>query len=105
MAGVAIDPGVYVMMLGAAANRDPAVFTDPNAFDITRSPNDQISLGLGPHVCLGASLARMEGKIVFETLSRRFPDLDLAVDPSTLRYQAGMRGMESLPIRLGKRGD
>jgi hypothetical protein len=103
MGGVSIEPGVYVYLLAAAANRDPSVFDDPNTFDVTRSPNDQISLGLGPHVCLGASLARMEGKIVFETLSRRFPDLDLAVDPSELRYPRGMRGMESLPVRPGRR--
>jgi cytochrome P450 len=105
VAGVAIEPGKFVMLLDAAANRDPAVFEDPHAFDITRSPNDHVTLGFGPHVCLGASLARLEGRIVFETLSRRFPDLDFAVDHSTLRYHRGMRGLDELPVRLGPRRD
>jgi cytochrome P450 len=103
--GVPLEPGIQVMLYAAAANRDPSVFDDPETFDITRDPNDQVSLGLGPHVCLGASLAHLEGKIVFETLTRRFPDLECMVDPTTLRYHGGIRGLTELPVRLGKEHD
>jgi pimeloyl-[acyl-carrier protein] synthase len=101
VAGVPIPEGVNVLLLQAAGNRDPDVFTDPAAFDVTRNPNDHISLGWGVHFCLGASLARLEGRIVLETLARRFPMLDCAVDPSTLRYHRGIRGLDALPLKLG----
>ena len=91
-----------MILLAAAANRDPEVFDGSRTrFDITRRPNDHVSLGFGVHFCLGASLARLEGRIVFETLSRHYPDLDFATDPATLRYHPGLRGLDQLPIRLG----
>jgi cytochrome P450 len=97
----AVAEGVNVLLLQAAGNRDPRVFEDPGTFDITRNPNDHISLGWGVHFCLGASLARLEGKVVFGTLARRFPDLHCAIDPSALRYHRGIRGLDVLPLRLG----
>jgi cytochrome P450 len=104
--GVALPPGQNVLLLAASGNRDPEVFEDPDAFDITRKPNDHVTLGFGVHFCIGASLARMEGRIVFETLSQHYPDLDFAVDPSTLRFHGGIRGLDAFPIRLGaRRGD
>lgn len=98
-----IPEGMNVMLSAAAANRDPEVFADPEQFDIRRQPNDHMMLGFGRHFCLGAGLARLEGRIVFSTLARHYPDLDFAVEPSTLRYRRGMRGLTELPIRLGKR--
>jgi cytochrome P450 len=62
-------------------------------------------LGFGRHFCIGASLARLEGRIVFGTLARHYPDLDFATDPATLRYHRGIRGLDELPIRLGPRRD
>jgi cytochrome P450 len=99
--GVTIPEGARVMMLLAAANRDPDVFAEPERLDIGRSPNDYISLGFGPHFCLGASLARVEGQVVLETLSTRFPELELAADPSELRFHRGIRGLDALPVVLG----
>jgi len=101
--GVTLPQGTTVLLMQAAANRDPEVFERPGEFDIARQPNDHLSLGFGPHFCLGASLARLEGRIVFGSLSRRFPELDLAVDPSALRYHRGIRGLDDLPITLGPR--
>jgi cytochrome P450 len=99
--GVPIPEGSTVLLVASAANRDPRVFDDPEAFDVRRRPNDHMTLGHGVHFCLGASLARVEGKIVVETLTRRFPELGLAVDPAELRYHAGIRGLDRLPLRLG----
>ena len=100
VAGVEIPAGTSMLLMNSAASRDPRVFELPDAFDITRSPNDHLAFGHGVHFCLGASLARIEGKIVLETLTRRYPDLDLAVDAGTLRYRPGLRGLESLPISV-----
>jgi len=100
VSGVTLPAGLTVLLLQAAANRDPEVFDDPQTFDIGREPNDQLSLGFGPHFCLGASLARLEGRIVFETLSQRFPDLQVAGDIDSLRFHGPIRGLYELPITL-----
>ncbi len=100
--GVLIETGTKVRLMSAPANRDPEEFDDPDNFDIVRAPNDHLGLGFGPHYCLGASFARIEGRIVFRTLASRFPDLQLAVDPSKLRYHPGIRGLDNLPVRLGR---
>lgn len=97
--GVRIPKGITVLLMMAAADRDPEVFDEPERFDITRTPNDHLALGFGPHFCLGASLARVEGKIVFGTLARRFPELQLAVSGEELRFHPGIRGLDELPIR------
>jgi cytochrome P450 len=99
--GVTIPEGARVMMMIGAANRDPDVFPDPDSFDITRKPNDHLTLAFGPHFCLGASLARIEGQVVFSTLSQRCPDLELAVKPEQLRFHRGIRGLDELPVVLG----
>jgi cytochrome P450 PksS len=85
-----------------AANRDPAAFEDPNRFDITRHPNPHLSFGTGVHFCLGYQLARAEAAIAFERLLARFPDVQLAVDPSSLTWQkrVGIRTLTRLPVKL-----
>ncbi|MDI2130226.1 cytochrome P450 [Yinghuangia seranimata] len=72
-----IPDGHQVVMLYGSANRDPRVFTDPERFDVTRSPNDHITFGFGTHFCLGAPLARLEIRIFFEELLRRVRDIRL----------------------------
>jgi cytochrome P450 PksS len=106
MGGVTIPRGEMVFAVLASANRDERQFTNPDSFDITREPNKHLAFGLGTHFCLGASLARLEGQIAIDTLLRRFPDLRPTVAPEALRWRRGLllRGLEALPVTLGKHG-
>lgn len=82
----------------SAANRDPAVFPNPDAFDIGRQPNPHVGFGSGIHHCLGATLARIEGQEVFRALAERFPMLRL--ESETLEYQPSIqfRSLKALPV-------
>ena len=75
--GYRLPPNEVVLACLAAANRDPDVFDDPDAFDIGRTPNPHLSFSTGPHMCLGAALARLEGRVAIGALARRMPDLEL----------------------------
>ncbi len=79
--GLTIQAGQQVTALIGAANRDPLVFPDPDRFDATRTPNQHLAFGLGPHRCVGAMLARMEAKIAFTRLLERLPKLALSTGP------------------------
>jgi cytochrome P450 len=98
--GVVVPHGDIVVPVLLAANRDPAVFPDPDVFDIGRSPNRHLGFGHGIHFCLGAPLARLEGRIAIDALLRTFPLLTLAVDPSELEWNPGLflRGVRRLPL-------
>ena len=101
--GVTIPKGAAVMPFLGAANYDPAVFENPEVFDIERYPNKHLALGSGMHSCLGAQLARMETKVALNNLLKRNPNLHLAVDPSELKFQLrpGWHTYKSLPVVLG----
>ncbi|HEY5109588.1 MAG TPA: cytochrome P450 [Acidimicrobiales bacterium] len=73
--GQRIAAGEKLLMLYQSANRDEDVFERPDEFDVERSPNPQIGFGVGPHVCMGINLARLEIRVLFEELIRRFPDM------------------------------
>jgi cytochrome P450 len=73
-----IRKGESVVMVYASANRDEEVFDEPQSFRVDRTPNDHLSLGLGPHYCLGANLARMEIRATLERILERLPDIRLA---------------------------
>jgi cytochrome P450 len=101
VADAELHPGDPVIPLIGAANRDPEEFEDPETFDITRRPNRHLSFGLGHHLCIGASLARMEAQIALERLFDRFPDLALATDEEPeYRPNLQLRGLSTLPVTL-----
>lgn len=95
-----IPKGTYIHTSIAAANRDPDVFPEPDRVDITRTPNRHLAFITGIHVCLGASLARVEGRIALGRLVRRFPRL-AANGPGTRVPLARFRGWAALPVRVG----
>lgn len=78
--GQQIRQGDQLLLMYPSANRDPRVFEDPDRFDVRRTPNRHVAFGFGPHFCLGAQLARLEIRVMFEELLRRIPDWEL-VDP------------------------
>ena len=87
-----------VLLLGAA-NRDPEVFEDPDRLDVGRPARRHLSFGRGIHHCLGAPLARLEGRIVLEMLLERFRSVELAGHRPRFRPGVVLRGLESLPVR------
>lgn len=76
--GKEMKTGEQILLMYSSANRDPRVFTDPDTFDVKREHNHHVSFGFGTHFCLGASLARIEIRVMFEELLRRMPDWQLA---------------------------
>ncbi len=100
IAGQPIAAGDKVVMWYSSANRDEAQFPNADTFDITRTPNEHVAFGAGgPHFCLGASLARLEARILFEELLSRMPGLEQAGDPVRLRSNF-INGIKSLPVRV-----
>ncbi len=98
LAGVPVPPGQWILLMLAAANRDPAVFTDPNRFDISRAnAADHLAFSGGIHYCLGAALARMELAVAFRTLAVRFPTLR-QVGPAVMRPGTTLRGPRRLMV-------
>jgi len=97
---VKISQGELVALVLGSANRDETQFPDPDTLDITRQPNKHVAFGQGPHFCLGAPLARLEGQIALTTLFRRFPELRLTKPPESLRWRKSLiiRGLEELPV-------
>ncbi|HZC99905.1 MAG TPA: cytochrome P450 [Actinomycetes bacterium] len=98
--GTPIAAGEQVIVLVAAANRDPAVFADPDDLDVGRPDNRHLSFSAGMHYCLGAALARLEAEVALGALLRRFPRLELADPEPRYRDHFVLRGLRSLPLRL-----
>lgn len=100
--GQQVREGDRILLLYPSANRDDAVFTDPFRFDITRTPNDHVAFGAyGRHHCLGAPLARLELRVLFEELLARTSHIELATDdPLPQRRGNFVLGLDSVPVRL-----
>lgn len=98
VAGQHIPGGRAILLMLAAANRDPAVFPDPDRFDVTRPEARQhLAFSAGIHFCLGAQLARLEARVALQVLFERFPSLGLAAEP-TRRLTRVLRGYAHLPV-------
>lgn len=101
--GVTIPKGARAMLLTGAATRDERKFEDPDTFNVTRdNPLDAIFFGWGIHRCLGIHLARLEIKIAFEELFRRYPNFEVDNARATRSILSNVRGVNTLPARLGK---
>lgn len=99
--GQRIEEGQKVLLLYPSANRDDRVFADASTFDVERRPNEHVAFGFGAHYCLGASLARLELRVMFEEILRRMPDLDLQTDaPLPRRASNFICGLETMPVEV-----
>jgi cholest-4-en-3-one 26-monooxygenase len=98
--GQHIAAGDRVAVYYVSANRDEAVFEEPDRFDVGRSPNEHLTFGGGgPHFCLGANLARLEIRVMFEEVLRRLPDTELNGPPRRLRSNF-INGLKAMPVRF-----
>ena len=103
LSGHDFDAGDKVVMFYGAANRDPRVFDDPEAFDVRRDPNPHVGFGgPGPHFCLGAHLARRELAVIFRQIFDRLPDIEPAGDPVFLEAMGIplVGGVKRFPVRF-----
>jgi cytochrome P450 PksS len=87
---VTIPKGDVVLAVLSSANHDPSRFPNPETLDLAREPNRHLACGAGPHVCLGAPLARLEARIALTTLFRRFPELRLAEPAERVPWRRGL---------------
>jgi cytochrome P450 len=100
--GFPLRRGDSVVMLLGAANRDPDRFEAPDRLDVRRGDQNHLAFGRGIHHCLGAPLARLEGRVVLETLIERFPSMRLLEDRPAFRNSVVLRGLDSLPVAAGR---
>ncbi|MEV3974924.1 cytochrome P450 [Streptomyces sp. NPDC050698] len=99
--GAQLKAGEKMLLLFESANFDESVFVNAERFDVGRTPNPHVAFGFGTHFCLGNQLARLEGRIMFEQLFARLPDLELATDAPLPRRAANfVSGLESMPVRF-----
>ncbi|HEY8527261.1 MAG TPA: cytochrome P450 [Acidimicrobiales bacterium] len=99
--GTTLPAGSHVLGMIVSANRDADHFPDPDRLDLTRDPNPHLAFAFGTHYCLGNQLARLEGRLAFEGLARRFSDVRL--EPGfrvTYKPTQSLRGLMALPVRL-----
>lgn len=99
--GTVIPADAKVLLLTGAAGRDERAYPDPDRFDIHRKIDRHMSFGYGIHLCIGAALARMEGKIAIEETLRRYPAWEVDLDNAVLLFTSTVRGYSQLPISVG----
>jgi cytochrome P450 len=98
--GTVIRRGETVLLCAGAANRDPEQFPDPERLDIGRADNAHVTFGAGIHFCQGASLARLEARVAFNSLLRRLPDLRLADDGEDWAPTVVYRELKTLTVEF-----
>jgi cytochrome P450 family 142 subfamily A polypeptide 1 len=106
LCGERIRAGDKLLLLYPSANRDEREFPNAGVFDVERQPNDHVAFGFGAHFCLGANLARLELRVMFEELLRGLPQLELATaEPLRLRPSNFIVGIEHMPVVFPPAGD
>jgi cytochrome P450 len=98
--GQTVPGGSAMLLLVGAANRDPRRYAEPDRFDVHRDEGPHLTFGFGLHFCLGAALARVEGRIALEEILRRFPEWEVDTDHARLAPTSTVRGWETLPVTL-----
>ena len=103
--GTTVPEGSVMLLLNGAANRDERHWTDPDRFDVHRDEGTHLAFGYGLHFCLGAALARLEGRVALQEILRRWPEWDVDIDRGRMAHTASVRGWGSLPVRPTRRSD
>ncbi len=98
--GTTVPEGSALLLLNGSANRDDRVFDDPDRFDVRRQMAHHLAFGYGIHFCLGAALARIEGRVVLDEMLDRFPEWELDEERAVRGRTSTVRGWESMPIRV-----
>jgi cytochrome P450 len=96
--GVTVPAGSTILLLTASANRDEREFPDPDTFDVRRKPGQHLTFGYGIHFCLGAALARLEGRVALQEVLKRFPTWEVDWDNAIQAHTSTVRGWETLPV-------
>ena len=99
--GQKIEAGNVMVLLTAAGNHDERHFPDPDRFDIEREIDHHLSFGYGIHFCLGAALARLEGRVALDEVLNRFPEWDVDWERAEQAHTSTVRGWEKLPVLIG----
>ena len=99
--GHVVPEGSALLLLNASANRDERKFDDPDRFDVRRKVEQHLSFGYGIHYCLGAALARLEGRVALDEVLQRFPDWEVDWDNAVQARTSTVRGWEKLPVLTG----
>jgi cytochrome P450 len=99
--GQMVPAGANILLMTAAAARDDRVYEDPDRFDIHRKGVPHLSLGKGLHLCIGATLARLEARVALEEILRRFPQWSVRRDEAVMAHTSSVRGWAKLPIDIG----
>ena len=102
--GVTVPAGNPMLIVTGAANRDPRAYDDPDRFDVRRTGPLAIGFGHGIHYCIGAHLARLEGRVAFDELYRRWPDLSVDVDSVEWVQMSNVAGPARVPVHTGSPG-
>ncbi len=98
-----VEAGATLGLFLGSANRDPAEFPDPDRFDVGRNPNHHLAFGMGRHLCLGAPLARLEGRMALRWLVEHCQRIDVDTEAVRWKDSFSFRGLDLLPVRLGLR--
>ena len=96
--GQVVPEGSVMLLLNGSGNHDERRFDDPDAFDVHREIGHHLSFGYGLHFCLGAALARLEGRVALDEVLNRFPEWDVDWDHAVMARTSTVRGWESLPV-------